>query len=177
MLELMQVYFRGERIEALAFILPAGLALALVGAVMLRGERDAFAWSLALPAILFGLALVGTGLGVGLRTPAQLANLAQGLASDPAAMVAAELPRMQRVNANFGLMFVGFGVLIVAGLILFYAVRSEWAQGLGIALMVGGALGLLIDGVASRRALPYTAALEQLTKAPHGDASRGPVPR
>ncbi len=177
MLELMHDYFRGERLEALAFILPAGVALVAVGAVMLRGERDAFAWSLAVPAILFGLALIGTGLGVGLRTPAQVAELVQGLASDPAQMLAAELPRMARVNANFRLMFIAFGVLVGAGLLLVYLVRSEWAHGLGIALMVGGALGLLIDGVASRRALPYTAALEQLAVQHRVDPAAPAPPR
>lgn len=41
---IMQSYFRGEKLEALFFIIPAGVAL---GVVALRAERGAFAWGIA----------------------------------------------------------------------------------------------------------------------------------
>jgi hypothetical protein len=69
---------------------------------------------------------------------------------------------MQKVNANFRTTFVAFGVLTAVGLVLIFAIRAGWAQGLGSALILVSALGFMIDGFAGRRAKPYTEALEQL---------------
>ena len=71
---------------------------------------------------------------------------------------------MQGVNRNFHATFIAFGIAAAVGLVLVYAVRSGWAQGLGAALILLGGLGLIIDGVASRRAEPYTASLEELAE-------------
>lgn len=161
-LEVMHQYFRGEKLEAWFFILPSGLALVGFGITALRLERGSFAWGVAVPALLFGLVLAGTGLGVGLRTDRQVAALERGFSESPAALVLDELPRMKKVNANFRLTFVVFGVVVAIGLLLHYTVSAGWGRGLGAALVLIGGLGLLIDGFAERRAVPYTTALEQL---------------
>ena len=163
-LDVLHTYFRGEKIEALAFILPIGLALLAFGLVILKVERNGFTWGAAVPSILFGLVLIGTGIGVGRRTSGQVAELTRSFEEAPAIMVQTELPRMHKVNANFRTTFWAFGMLVVLGLILLYLVRAEWAQGLGSALILAGAIGLLIDGFAERRAVPYTAALEDLAE-------------
>ena len=163
-LDVMHTYFRGEKIEALAFILPIGLCLVAFGLVVLRAERTGFVWGAAIPAILFGLVFIGTGIGVGGRTSGQVAALTKSYEEAPAVMVQAELPRMRKVNANFRLTFKVFGVLVALGLVFIYLVRAEWAQGLGSALILAGALGLLIDGFAERRAAPYTTALEEIAE-------------
>ena len=165
-LETMHTYFRGERLEAIWFIAPIGVLLIAFGVVMLKGDRTGFSLGAAVPAVLFGLVLVGTGIGVATRTPAQVEQLSEAYESDPDAMLADEIPRMENVNALFRTTFVAFGAAIVVGLLLTYVVRSDWAQGLGSALILLGALGLLIDGFASRRAIPYTQALQELEQAP-----------
>jgi hypothetical protein len=165
--EVLNTYFRGEKLEAWFFILPVGVLLVAFGAVALRAERGGFAWSIAIPCILAGLVFIGTGIGVGARTDGQVAELTRSYHSAPAEMVKAELPRMQKVNANFRTTFVVFGVLTAVGLILIFAIRSGWSQGLGSALILVSALGFMIDGFAGRRARPYTAALEALA-AEHG---------
>jgi hypothetical protein len=161
-LDTMQTYFRGEKLEALFFILPLGLALLAFGAVALKAERGGYAWSIAVPAILFGLVLVSTGIGVGARTNGQVAALKKSYEKTPAAMVKKELPRMQKVNQNFRTTFYAFGVLTLLGLILHFAIRAGWSRGLGSVLILVGAIGLLIDGFAERRAEPYTKALTEL---------------
>ncbi len=75
-LDVMHAYVRGERIESLYLIVPIGVAMVAFAAVTLRAERGGFAWGLAVP-------------------------LEAGLASDPGAMVAEELPRMRKVNDNW----------------------------------------------------------------------------
>jgi hypothetical protein len=166
-LQTMQTYFRGERLEALFYIGPAGLVLFALAATALRGERTAFDWGLAAPCILFGLVLAGVGVGVGLRTPAQVAALEKEYAEAPKAMVEKELPRMQGVNRNWPIYLSVWAGLVAVGFILRFALKAGWAHGLGAGLMLAGALGVLIDGFAERRARPYTAALEALA-AQHG---------
>lgn len=163
-LDVMQVYFRGEKLEAAWFILPLGLALVGLGAVALKVETGGFAWGIAVPSAIFGLVLISIGAGIALRTSGQVADLEAGYQEAPAAMVAEELPRMQKVNANFHSTFLVGGVLTAVGLILLFAVRTDWSHGVGAVLILACALLFLIDGFASRRAVPYTAALEQLAQ-------------
>lgn len=161
-IEIMHTYFRGEKLEALYFILPVGLLLVFLGIVALKAERGGFAWGIAVPCLLFGIVLMGTGIGVGTRTRGQVAELERSFLKNPVEMVQKELPRLEKVNANFKLTFIVFGVLVAAGLGIHYLGGPNWGRGLGAALILISAIGLLVDGFAERRALPYTAALEQI---------------
>jgi hypothetical protein len=158
----MHAYFRGEKLEALWFILPIGLLLIAFAGVALRVERPAFAWGLAVPFVLFGLVAIATGATVAARTSSQVANLEQQRAADAPRMVREELSRMRRVNDRFAQYVLGYVALTVLGLALRFGLRGDWAHGAGPALLLIAALGFLIDGFAERRARPYTVALERL---------------
>ncbi|MCA2981926.1 MAG: hypothetical protein INH41_24210 [Myxococcaceae bacterium] len=164
--EQMQDYFRGERIEALFFIVPAALVLFVLAAAALKSEGGAFGVAMAVPMVLFGLVALGTGLGVGLRTPGQVAALEKAYAASPQAMAAEELPRMQKVNAAWPVYLGVWTAAVVVGLALRFLVKADWAHGLGPGLIIVGAMGFLIDGFAERRARPYTQALEALVAPP-----------
>lgn len=161
-LDVMHAYFRGERIEALYFIVPIGVVMVAFAAVTLRAERGGFAWGLAVPLVLFGLFAIGIGAAVGLRTTGQVAAIDAGFQSDPGAMVAEELPRMRKVNDNWPIYIGMWTALTLVGLGLRFGLKVEWAHGVGPAIILIGALGFLIDGFAERRARPYTEALEIL---------------
>jgi hypothetical protein len=161
-IDVMHAYFRGERIEALCFIVPIGVALIAFAAVTLRAERGGFAWGLAVPLLLFGVFAIGIGAAVGLRTAGQVAQIEAGLQSDPGAMVAEELPRMQKVNDNWPMYIGMWTTLVVVGLGLRFGLKADWAHGVGPGLILIAAVGFLIDGFAERRARPYTDALEVL---------------
>ena len=161
-LDVMHTYFRGERLEALGFIVPVGVVLVAFAAVTLRAERGGFAWGLAAPLVLFGVFAIGIGAVVGLRTAGQVADIEARFESDPGAMVSAELPRMQKVNDNWPIYISMWTVLVLIGLGLRFGLKADWAHGLGPALILVGAIGFLIDGFAERRAQPYTEALEAL---------------
>jgi hypothetical protein len=158
----MHAYFRGERIESLYFIVPIGLAMVAFAAVTLRAERGGFAWGLAVPLVLFGVFAIGIGAAVGLRTGGQVAELEAGFQSDPGAMVAEELPRMQKVNDNWPIYIGMWTTLVLVGLGLRFGLKADWAHGVGPAIILIGATGFLIDGFAERRARPYTEALQAL---------------
>jgi hypothetical protein len=161
-LDTMQAYFRGEKLEALWFIVPLGLVLVGLAVVAVRVERGGFAWGLAVPCALFGLLALVTGGAVAARTDRQVAAIQREYATSPVTVAARELPRMKEVNANFGAYFAGFALLGAVGLALLLLIHAPWARGLGAALVLIGGLGFVIDGFASRRAVPYTAALEAL---------------
>jgi hypothetical protein len=61
-----------------------------------------------------------------------------------------------------GLTFMFFGVLAAAGLGVHYIGGPNWGRGLGAALILISAIGLLVDGFAEHRAIPYTRALEEI---------------
>ena len=164
-IDILQAYFRGERIEAFFYILPAGLLLIGMGITALVSDRGAFGWSMAIPLLLFGLIAAGTGLQVGTRTASQVAALEAQYAQNPAQMLATEIPRMEKVNANWPIYLTTWAALVVIGLVIRFASSSDWAHGLGPALILVGAIGFLIDGFAERRARPYTEALTQLAAA------------
>ncbi len=156
---MVQTYFRGERLESALFVVPGGLLLIGLGIAAIRSETPAFAWSVAVPCFLFGLLFLGVGVGISLRTPGQVAALLQGLETDAANTLAAEIARMDKVLANFHLVLPTFGGIAFGGLVLRFAVSTDWAQGLGSILVLLGGIGLLTDGFASRRAVPYIDAL------------------
>jgi hypothetical protein len=163
-LDVMHSYFRGERIEALYFIVPIGVAMLAFAAVTLRAERGGFAWGLAVPLVLFGLIAIGTGAAVGLRAPGQVSGIEAAYEADPGAMLAKELPRMQKVNANWPIYVGTWTALVLIGLGVRFGLKADWAHGVGPALILIGAMGFLIDGFAERRARLYTAALEALAE-------------
>lgn len=163
-LEQLQVYFRGERVEALFFIAPAALILFVVAGAAVKSEGGAFGIGMAVPMVLFGLVALGTGLAVGLRTPSQMATLEAEYAASPKVMVEKELPRMRKVNANWPIFLGTWAALVLVGLALRFGLTAEWAHGVGPGLIIVGAMGFLIDGFAERRSRPYTAALEALAQ-------------
>lgn len=80
------VLSRGK-IEAIYFIAVTGLLLVIFGVAALKAERGGYAWSVAIPSILFGIVLVGVGAGVGLRTDKQVAAIESGLQESPSMLV------------------------------------------------------------------------------------------
>ena len=163
-IEMMHTYFRGEKLEAFGFILPVGILLLVYGITILKIERSSLTFGIAIPTVLFGLVLISTGLGVGMRTPGQVADLKQRLEESPAQFIQTELPRIEKVNVNFRRTYWASGILGIIGLVFVYLIRTDWAHGLGAALILICALGLIVDGFAERRAAHYTEALKGLAE-------------
>ncbi|MEM6292821.1 MAG: hypothetical protein AAGA54_16220 [Myxococcota bacterium] len=161
-LDVMHTYFRGERIESWFYILPAGLVLLGLAVTAWVSYKDGFGYGLAIPLALFGLIFAGAATGIGMRTPGQVQALEQAYADDPAAMVAEELPRMEKVNANWPLALGAWTAFAVIGAALRLGLSADWAHGVGTGLVVVAAVGFLVDGFAERRSHPYTKALETL---------------
>lgn len=163
LLAAMQVYFQGEKTEALVFILPIGLLSLVFGAWLLTDGDGGFARGVAIPFIAMGLLMSTVGAVVGYRTPAQVVRLQSALQHAPDQARARELARMDKVNGAWKYYLAGWVAFGICGLVLRFATGGDFTQGLGIALVFFAGVGLLVDGFAERRTHPYVAALEQLT--------------
>ena len=172
-LEILHAYFRGEKLATLGLALPFGLVLVAGALWFARADRTPFGWGLAAPLVLLGVVLAGVGLAVGLRTDGQVAALVQAYTADPATFVGPELSRMHKVNANWPILTTAWVAFIAVGLALRFFVHREWTEGLALGLVFLGGVGFLFDGVAERRARPYTVALEHLATGAAGTAVGG----
>lgn len=165
LVEAMTTYLRGEKLEALIFILPLGLVAMGFGAWLLTDDKSAFARGVAWPCVVLGLLLAGVGGTVGFRTPAQVEELTAAFAAAPEATRAAEAERMKKVDAAWPVYLAVWGAFGVIGLVLRFLVKHDAAQGVGTALVFFAGVGLFIDGFAERRARPYREALEAEARA------------
>lgn len=155
-----QIYFQGEKIEALVFILPIGLLSLVFSGWLMTDNPNGFAKGVAIPFLLMGLLMSTVGGVVGYRTPAQAAGIVRAIEVDRQAGVQAEINRMIKVNGAWHLYLVMWGLFGIAGLVLRFATSTDFLRGLGIALVLIAGIGLLVDGFAERRTHPYVDALE-----------------
>lgn len=157
---MMNEYFQGEKIEALVFILSIGL-LSLVFGIWLLTEGGNFAKGVAIPFLALALISVIVGSVVGFRTPNQLKNLEKGLANNKIVTINSEILRMEKVNKAWPKYLVAWVAFGIIGLSLRILTKSDFTQGLGIALVFFSGVTLLIDGFAERRAIKYMSHLRQ----------------
>ena len=169
LLKAIELYFQGEKIEALVFILPIGLLSLVFGAWLFTDGSSGFARGVATPFLLMGLLMTTVGGVVGYRAPGQVAQFQQALQTDPQAALAVESQRMKKVNAAWSKYLLLWGLMGVLGLGLRFATVGDFSQGLGIALVLFAGVGLMVDGFAERRAHAYGSALQGLpTPSPGG---------
>ena len=160
--EAIQVYFQGEKTEALVFILPMGLLSVVFSAWLLTDNPGSFAKGVAIPFLILGLLMTTVGGVVGFRTPGQVATIIKTMEVDKQAGIQAETQRMIKVNQAWPIYLVIWAVFGTAGLLLRFSGTSDFYQGIGIALVFFAGVGLLIDGFAERRTHPYMNALSEI---------------
>ena len=160
-LEVMQGYFRGEKATGLLLV-PVGLALVAFAAFVWRNEAGGFRWGLVVALGLVGAGATAGGAALAIKTGPQVAALERLYERDPRELAAAEIPRMQKVNANWLRLKIAWTVLAVIGCALALGIRSDWSDGLGAALLLTAALAMMVDTFAERRGLTYARALEGL---------------
>ena len=161
-LQAIQIYFQGEKIEALVFILPIGLLSLVFGAWLLTDNANSFTRGVAIPFILMGFLMVIIGGIVGYRTSEQVASIEQSFQIDPSDAIKIEIERMRKVNNAWPIYLAIWGVMGVVGLGLRFLTPSDFLQGLGILLVFFAGVALLVDGFAERRTQPYMAVMESL---------------
>jgi hypothetical protein len=162
----LQSYFGAERLTGIVLAV-YGVALFGFATFLYHAHSGQFMWSLAVPLAIIGLLAAGGGGWLAAKTGPQLAALKAMAGPD---LLAAELPRMAKVNANWLRLEITWTVIIVGSLAMLWlgkrpglAERGEWTTGLSLALLIAASSAMVLDVLAERRAKVYTAALERLS--------------
>lgn len=162
----LSTYFAAERLTGIVFAI-YGVVLFGLAAFLYHAHTGQFMWSIVLPLGIIGLLAAGGGGWLAAKTGPQLAALKAATAAD---LLATELPRMVKVNANWIRLEITWTVIIVGSLAMLWlgkprglAERGEWTTGLSLALLIAATSAMVLDVLAERRAKVYTAALERLS--------------
>jgi hypothetical protein len=160
-LEAVEVYARGERLAGLALV-PVGLCLVGAGLYLVIGYAGGLGKGMGIPLAIAGVAAaIGGGVLVKTVNDRQV-QLAEAFEVEPDAPRAAEVTRMDKVNANWSVLKTAWSVTILVGLGLLFAVGRPWVQGLALALICLCALALVVDTFAEVRARLYADRLAAL---------------
>lgn len=152
-------YFTAEKRESLLFM-AVGIA-AIVASILLYRASSPFR-GMMIPLVLVGLIQIGVGGSVFFRTDQQIADLTAQLDKDPAGLVKAEIPRMDKVMTNFTVYKTVEIALLALGIALTFLYRGrDFPYSAGIGLILQASLMLVLDLFAEHRGEIY---LEQLRK-------------
>ena len=154
-MEFIKSYFMAEKSESLFFIV-IGLFTISFSAYTLWRWGDTFYKGFAIPVILIGLIQIVVGGTVYFRTDKQIADLKATFESEKYAFKSMEKPRMELVMKNFSLYKKIEVAFVVIGLLLIFLVPAkEFWLGIGVGLLLQGAIMLTADIFAERRGTTY----------------------
>ncbi|MFC1834253.1 hypothetical protein ACFL2Q_05905 [Thermodesulfobacteriota bacterium] len=151
----MLVYFNSEKTLGVLSI-PMGAGVLILSGFVWYSHRDALASGMIVPLAIFGIVAVAGGTLLVHRTDKQMEQLTQLFQEDKRAFVEQELPRMEKVNANWPRLKVAYAIVVIVSLAVLFFVNKEWFTGLAMALILMSAILLIVDVFAEKRAVIYT---------------------
>ena len=151
-----QSYFASEK-KGGYLALSIGLISCTIGFSFLLSAMPPFYVGLAIPLILFGGVELFAGATVARRRDFQAYDLQKLLGNDPEEFVSTESPRMGKVMRTFVILRWLEGVAVVIGVILILVAQDMvFTMGLGLGMLVHGAIMLVFDYFAEKRAAKYS---------------------
>lgn len=154
-MDFIKTYFTAEKNESLIFVFFGILTIGFSVYALLKWG-DSFYRGFAIPAILIGLIQIMVGGAVYFRTEKQVNELETLYRQDKTAFSKAETPRMDTVMKSFSLYKKIEVAFVVIGLLLiFFAPAKEFWLGIGVGMLLQGALMLTADIFAERRGKEY----------------------
>jgi hypothetical protein len=160
-MDFIKTYFTAEKNESLIFMAFGVLTAFSVYALFKWG--DAFYKGFAAPAILIGIIQVVVGGTVYFRTDKQIRDLETHYHQDQGDFGKTELARMDVVMKNFALYKKIEVSFVVIGLLLIFLLPArEFWLGVGVGMLLQGALMLTADVFAERRGMAYINQVRQV---------------
>ena len=164
-MDLIKTYFTAEKNESLIFILFGVLTIGFSVYALVKWG-DSFYRGFAIPAILIGIIQIVVGSTVYFRTDQQIIQIETLYRQDKAAFKSTEGPRMDTVMKNFSIYKVVEIAFVIIGLLLiFVAASKEFWLGIGVGMLLQGALMLTADVFAERRRKEYIQAMDRVAEA------------
>lgn len=162
---------RGEILE-MALIAAAGLTVAVIGVAFGRLGGTPLARAMLVPLVVLGLSFAVMGVSGYATNRNRIPAYERAYREDPAAFVRAERTRVEGFQYMYRITNVLAPVCFAVAAGLFWLTLDARARAAGIALVIFGLFGLVIDGFSKERADVYHAAiLERLA----GSGSAGHV--
>ena len=160
-------YFIAEKQESLVFLI-IGIAAILLALILHFMVRTQVSRGLAVPLLVLGLMQAIAGYAVYVKSDDQRISQVYAYDMNPDQLKTTELTRMRKVKTNFMLFrWIEIG-LFVAGIILVIWFRNDSGKifwlGFGISLTLMAAELFIADFIAEKRAVYYTARLEEFNK-------------
>jgi hypothetical protein len=154
-MDFIKTYFTAEKNESLIFM-AFGILTICFSVYALLKWGDSFYRGFAVPAILIGIIQLVVGGTVYFRTDKQIMQLETLYQEDKTAFAKAEMPRMETVMKNFSLYKkIEVAFVIIGLLLIFLAPTREFWLGVGVGMLLQGALMLTADIFAERRGNEY----------------------
>jgi hypothetical protein len=162
-MEFIKTYFTAEKSESLIFLL-IGIITISFSAYALLKWGELFYKGFAIPVILIGLIQLTVGGTVYFRTANQIKTLEALIKKSKNEFALTEQPRMATVMKNFSLYKKVEVAFVLIGLLLIFALPTkEFWLGIGVGMLLQGALMLTADIFAERRGHEYLQHISQLT--------------
>lgn len=165
--EAVDLYFRGERITGYALI-PIGVVAVAAGVLLWRAHGAPMARGMGIPLLVAGVLMMAGGGFLVRAVDARAERLAAAHDDEPAAPLAAEIERIEKVNGNWMPLKIAWAALAATAFALLFFVSREWVHGLALTLLLIAAALTTLDTFAEKRAVTYESQLRALA------ASDGP---
>jgi len=159
LVNVMQVYFHGEKAESVLIVAVSVVLLVAAGALFILLKHP-FARGLAV--VLLLTAVVGGSVGGAIlfRTDKQVTNLVSLYRADPQKYRETEGARMATVVKSFIYYRVMYGLACIVALIFVFVSGRPALHGIAVGLLLFAAVGLTIDYFALDRAVHYSAEIK-----------------
>lgn len=157
--ETLSTYFTGEKNGGLVLI---GMGVAMLIAAIVFFPAKLELRSFAITVAAWSLLELSVGIGLFLKTDAQVGALQTQLTADKAALIATEMPRMEKVQRNFVfIQYVWLAFIVLgAGLGWFFKESNTTLAGVALGFLLNAAMFLPFEISAERRGAVYLAALK-----------------
>jgi len=161
-MDFIKTYFAAEKNESLLFILMGAAAIAFSAYALVKWSEPYYK-GLGIPLTLIGIIQIAVGGSVYFRTDKQITELKKLYQTSSTDFKTQETPRMETVMKNFSIYkkieiaFVFIGIL----LIIFTSSRHFWL-GVGVGMLLQGAMMLSLDIFAERRGTVYISEIQKL---------------
>lgn len=159
-MDFIKTYFTAEKNESLLFML-MGVAAIAFSAYALAKWSEPFYKGLAIPLILIGVIQLVVGGSVYFRTDKQITELEKLYQTSTAEFKSEETPRMETVMKNFSLYKkIEIAVVLIGILLILFTPSRDFWLGVGVGMLLQGAIMLSLDIFAERRGTIYLTAIQ-----------------
>jgi len=160
MLEYTNNWVKGEVTQGW-IMLVAGILFAIASYYIWKADTS-MVRGMLIPLVLVTLICLGYGSNLVWGRPAKAKALTTAYQQNASATIQEETARLEKETATYSMTIKGWVVTIVIGLLLYFFMSAGYYKGLGIGILLFGAIALLTDIFLSKRVAVYLEQIQNL---------------